>query len=581
MEIYRKLLKYVKPFKAKIGVAFFCMLLYSIFNSLVSVTTYIIFNGFSRGGTVSLDIPKVGGTLSFSVTMVPLIVISVFLFRGISDYVSNYLISNVGHRAVMNVRNEFYEHLSKLSLDYYSSGRTGDLISRAMNDVMHIQGAITNVLVDLVKQPLVILFNIPLVFYWDYKLAFISLVVFPLVAIPIVVFGKRLRKLTKMQQERTADITSVLQETINGIRVVKAFNMEESEVKKFRGINKSVFNYIIRTVKFTVIQRPLIEILGAFGVAFAIWYGLNNLPLDRFTAFIASLFILYEPLKKISKVNSTIQQAIGAGGRIFEVMDVEPHIVDHPEALELKEDVYRIDFENVSFSYGDSDKEVLTNIDLSANRGEVIALVGASGVGKTTLVSLLPRFYECTKGEVKINGIDIRDYKVKSLRSKIGVVTQESVLFNDTVSGNISYGLDSIDSDDVIEAAKAANADGFIRELPKGYDTLIGEKGVKLSGGQRQRLCIARAILKNPPILILDEATSQLDTESEREVQGALENLMKGKTVFVIAHRLSTVQKADRIVVLDKGQIVQVGTNDDLLAMGGQYKKLYDLQFNV
>jgi len=556
------------------------MLSYSIANSLVSVTIYMITNGFMNKNLVSLDIPHFNVNLSFSAALIPVIVVGVFLLRGIFDYFSSYLMETIGYRAVMNVRNELYEHLIRQDVTFYSKGKTGDLISRIMNDVSQIQGGITDVLVDLVKQPLVILFNVPLVFFWDFKLAFISLVVFPMVAIPIGYFGRKLRGISRRIQERTSDVTSILQETFTGIRIVKAFNMESRETAKFRGVNKSVLNYVIKIVRISGIQKPMIEVLGSLGVAFAVWYGLTHLPIDRFTAFVTSLFILYEPLKKISKVNNTIQQSIGAGSRIFEIMDQEPQIKDRKDAIDFQERIESVEFHNINFSYN-PDSPVLENVNLKVNLGEVIAIVGPSGSGKTTLVNLLPRFYDPNSGVITINGKDIKDITLKSLRSKIGYVTQETILFNDSVRDNIAYGKDNATSEEIREAAVHAQAHDFIMELPNGYDTIIGERGVMLSGGQRQRLSIARAILKNPPILILDEATSMLDTESEREVQYAIEYLMQNKTVFVIAHRLSTIQNATQIIVLDQGRIVQVGTNQDLLEEEGPYKRLYELQFNI
>lgn len=580
MDIYKRLLTYIHPFKWKLVLAALCMLFYSLANSFVSVTIYFVTNGFIQKNAVSLTVPKLDWVLTFSVALIPVFVVAVFFFRGLFDYLSNYLMATIGQRAVMNIRNELYGHLIKQDVAFYSKGKTGDLMSRIMNDVGQIQGAITDVLVDLFKQPLVILFNVPLVIYWDYKLAFICLVVFPMVAIPIAYFGRKLRSISKRIQERTSDVTTILQETFTGIRIVKSFNMEDKEFAKFRGVNKGVLNYIIKIVRITVIQRPMIEVLGALGVAFTVWYGLKYLPLDRFTAFVTSLFILYEPLKKISKVNSTIQQSIGAGSRIFEIMDVEPEIKDAPHAREFREEIKTIEFANISFSYA-PETPVLQNINLLVNSGDVIAIVGSSGSGKTTLVNLIPRFYDPVGGSLSINGRDIRDFTLRSLRSKIGYVTQETILFNDSVGDNIAYGRDNATFDEVKEAAIHAQAHDFIMELPEGYDTVIGEKGVMLSGGQRQRLSIARAILKNPPILILDEATSMLDTESEREVQFAIEYLMQNKTVFVIAHRLSTIQNATRIIVLDQGQIVQVGSSGDLLEEEGPYKRLYELQFNV
>ena len=403
---------------------------------------------------------------------------------------------------------------------------------------------------------------------------------FPLAAVPIVLLGRRLRRITRRMQERSADITAVMGETLSGIHIVKAFNQEDYEIEKFRQINRSVFDFFKKSVRNTTIQRPLIEVMGALGTALAVWFALQHLPADRFGAFVGSLFIFYEPLKKLSKVNSTVQESVASGNRIFEVMDAKPTIVQDSSAIPLDDEISTVSYEQVSFYY-EAEKPVLNDINFEIGRGEVLAIVGPSGAGKTTLVNLLLRFYDPLKGAVKINGVDLKKLNLRSLRSRIGVVSQETVLFNASVSENIAYGSPETSPLEIRRAAEAAHADSFIRELPQGYDTLLGERGLKLSGGQRQRIAIARAILKNPPILILDEATSHLDTESEREVQRALENLVEGRTVFVIAHRLSTIQRATKIIVLDEGRIAQTGTNESLLKQGGVYKRLYDLQFNL
>ncbi|HNV85532.1 MAG TPA: ABC transporter ATP-binding protein, partial [Candidatus Omnitrophota bacterium] len=418
---------------------------------------------------------------------------------------------------------------------------------------------------------------IPMAFYFGGKFGFVSIAVFPVVTVPIIILGKRLRKVTRQMQEKFADITSIMEESFTGARIVKAFNMENHEISKFEAVNMRVFNYFKKMLKVTIVQKPLIEILGAFGAAFAIWFGMRTLPADRFVAFIGSMFMFYEPIKKLSKVNSSIQQSIGAGSRIFEIIDQIPAIQERRDAVHFQGAVHSVAFHHVGFWYSEG-KEILKGIDFTVRSGEVVAIVGPSGAGKTTLVNLIPRFYDPQKGFVAVNGRDIREFSVKSLRDQIGLVTQETILFNDSIRGNISYGKPEASEEDIRRAAEMAHADEFIRELPEQYGTNIGEKGNLLSGGQKQRISIARAILKNPPILILDEATSQLDTESEREVQKALENLMQGKTVFVIAHRLSTVQKADRILVLEEGGIVQEGTHDFLRGKEGVYKRLYELQ---
>lgn len=542
----------------------------------------VVISHFSKIGwleKLNLPIPNLP-TIEFPISFVPFIIIGVFLMRGLFEYISNYQMSVVGLRVVRNIRDQLYGHLVRLSMNFYARGRTGELMSRTMNDVNAIQTGIADVMVDLVKQPFVILFQIPLIFFWGGPLAIIAILVFSTVLVPIIYLGRQLRSTERKTQEQIANINSEMQETFAGMHVVKAFNMESYEIRRFEAINKKVFRFLKRAVVITTGQRPLIEVIGAIGTALAIWFGFQILPLDRFASFLTCLFLLYEPLKKLSKVNSTIQQAMAAGTRIFELMDEVPEIQSRPGAAKLEREIRTIEFDHVTFGYT-SDRSVLKNVHFSVCHEEIIAIVGASGSGKTTLSNLLPRFYDVQQGSIKINGRDIRSYELHSLRERIGIVTQETFLFNATVFENIAYGRLDGTLEEVKEAAHAAFADEFIQLLPKGYNTIIGERGMMLSGGQRQRLSIARALLKNPPVLILDEATSQLDTESEREVQKALELLMKNRTVFAIAHRLSTIQNASRIIVLDQGNLVQLGSNATLLKEGGVYKRLHDLQFQI
>lgn len=582
MDIYKRLLAYIKPHLNRLAMAVVCMLGYSIVTALVSAIPYLVLNGMYNQNEVIVNIPHVPFLqgIHFPVFWVPIFMLAISFLRAIFEYISSYQMSTIGISAVRQIRNDLYEHLTRLSHDFYSKGRTGDFLSRIMNDVGSIQGAVTDVIVDIVKQPLTILFNVPMVFIWGGPHAVLALLIFPLVAIPITILGKNLRRTTKKMQERSADITAFIGETLAGMHIIKSFNREEYEISKFKAINKSVFDFFAKTIRITLIQRPLIEIMAALGASIAVWFEFKHLPPDRFMAFVISLFLFYEPLKKISKVNSTIQQSIAAGTRIFEILDAVPTIRDKSNATIFQDPVGEIFYDHVNFGYV-PDQRVLQDITLKVKRGEVVALVGASGSGKTTLVSLLLRFYDATSGSLKINGIDVRDLTLESLRNKMAIVTQETVLFNATVRENISYGNLSATLEEVRQAARTAYADHFIEGIPEGYDAPLGERGLKLSGGQRQRLAIARALLKNPEILIFDEATSHLDTESEREVQSALENAMKNRTVFVIAHRLSTIQRADRILVMSEGRIVQEGTNEELLREGGTYKKLYDLQFNI
>ncbi len=582
MDIYKRLVAYIKPYRNRLILAVCCMLAYSLVTSLVSAIPYIVLNGMYHQNEVIFNIPHAPflNGIHFPVFWVPVIIVTLSLTRAAVEYISSYQMAMIGINAVRQVRNDLYKHLVHLSHDFYSKGRTGDFLSRIMNDVGSIQGAVTDVIVDIVKQPLVILFNIPMVFIWGGPDAVLALLIFPVVAIPITLLGKSLRRTTKKMQERAADITAFIGETLGGINIVKSFNREEYEIKKFNSINQSVFDFFAKTVRITLIQRPLIEVMAAIGASAAVWVEFHKLPPDRFLAFVISLFLFYEPLKKISKLNSTVQQSIAAGARIFEILDAVPTIRNKENAVNFQEPVQEVSLDHLSFEYVPG-KPVLQDINLKVKRGEVVALVGASGSGKTTLVSLLLRFYDAVSGAVRINGRDIRDLTLESLRNKMAIVTQETVLFNGTVRENITYGYLSASKEEVKQAARTAYADHFIEAIPEGYEAQLGERGLKLSGGQRQRLAIARALLKNPEILIFDEATSHLDTESEREVQSALENAMKGRTVFVIAHRLSTIQRADRILVMNEGKIVQEGTNESLLRVGGIYKKLHDLQFNL
>ncbi|MBI2167129.1 MAG: ABC transporter ATP-binding protein [Candidatus Omnitrophica bacterium] len=583
MGTYRRLVAYVWPYRVRLSIAALCMLGVSLANALISVTVYVTLNGLENRTRVIIDnIPHAAflPRLEFPAYWVPLVIVGVFLMHSLFDYFSKYEMASIGIRALRQIRDDLYRHLVKLDMDFYARGRTGDFMSRILNDVGSIQGAITDVLVDIIQQPLTILFNLPMVFLWGGPYALYAVIVFPLAAVPIVILGKRLRRVTKRMQERSSDITAAMGETLTGIHIVKAFNQEEHEIRRFEAINRSVFDFFKKTIKTTTIQRPLIEAMGAVGTALAVWFALQHLPADRFGAFVGSLFIFYEPLKKLSKVNSTVQQSIASGNRIFEILDVKPSMVEDPRAAKLGPEVSKVSYEHVFFEY-EPGSPVLSDIHFEVEKGEVLALVGPSGAGKTSLVNLLLRFYDPVKGRVTVDGVDIKQAGLHSLRSLIGVVSQETVLFNASVAENIAYGKPTAGEEEIRAAARAAHAEGFIEELPEGFKTRVGERGLKLSGGQRQRLAIARALLKNPPILILDEATSHLDTESEREVQMALERLMEGRTVFVIAHRLSTVQRATQILVLEDGRIVQRGTNESLLKAGGVYKRLHDLQFNL
>lgn len=583
--IYRRLLEYIRPHLWRFAIAIGGMVGYALTMALVSAIPYLTISGLSSKREIILNsdrIPNLPLALNFhfSAAWLPAIIFGMIALRSLFGYIVDYQMTNIGLRAVRKVREDLFAHLTRLSSDFYTQGRTGDFLSRITNDVTSIQGAVTDVLTDLIKQPLTVLFLLPPVILWGGKSGVVAITVFSIVAIPIAIFGKSLRRTTKKMQERTGDITSFIGESLMGMAIVKAFNQENRMIEKFNSINKNVFDFYKKTVRVSILQRPFIEMMGALGAALAIGMSMNTFTPERFTSFLAALFLLYEPVKKISKVNNTIQQSVAAGQRIFEILDEVPSVRDMPGAVEFNEPVREVSYENVTFRYP-TGPEILSNFNLKAKAGEVLAIVGQSGSGKSTLVNLLPRFYDPAGGAVMVNGTDLRKMTLHSMRAMIAIVTQETILFNGTVRENIAYANPAASLEQVQAAAQAAQAHEFISALPLGYDTSIGERGMNLSGGQRQRVSIARALLKNPPILILDEATSNLDTQSEFEVQIALENLMKGRTVFVIAHRLSTVKKANRIIVMREGEIMEEGTHEGLLKSGGLYKDLYDLQFRA
>lgn len=584
-EIYRRLLEYIRPHLWRFGIAVVCMVGYAITVALASAIPYLTISGLTNKREVILSSQVISHLpfefdIRFDVIWLPVLIFVIIGFKSFFDYVLNYQMTNVGIRAVRKVREDLFAHLTQLSSDFYSRGRTGDFLSRITNDVSAIQGGVTDVLTDLVKQPITVLCLLPPVFLWGGPSGLIAVGVFSVVALPIVILGRSLRRTTKKMQERTGEITAFIGESLMGMAIVKAFNQENRMIKKFNSINSTVFEHYKKTIRVTILQRPMIEMIGASGAALAVGMSVDQFTPERFTSFLVALFLLYEPVKKISKVNNTIQQSVAAGQRIFEILDEVPSVRDLPNAICFKEPVREVVYDKICFKY-QTGGEIFSDFSLSVKAGEVLAIVGQSGSGKSTLVNLLPRFYDPSSGAVRVNGTDLKDMTLKSLRDMIAIVTQDTILFNGTVRENIAYANPQASMGEVETAAQAAQAHTFISAMPQGYDTNIGDRGMNLSGGQRQRLSIARALLKNPPILILDEATSNLDTQSESEVQIALENLMKGRTVFVIAHRLSTVKKANRIIVMRHGKVIEEGTHDVLLAKNGIYKDLYDLQFSA
>lgn len=513
-----------------------------------------------------------------------IIIISVpllILVRGIFEYLQGYYMNSVSQRVVRDVRNKIYEKLQLLSLDYYTQKRTGELVSRITYDVRMIENAVSYGLTDLIFQSLQIAMFIFLIFFIHPVMALISLVMVPAIGIPMANVGRVLRKLSKRTQEKMADINSLLYETISGARIVKAFSMEKYELERSTLQNRDFYKLTMKAVKRMLLLSPLTDFVGALAAVIILSYGgklvINGkLSFGVFGFFLGALLSLIRPFKKLTQTVGIIQQAVAASDRIYDILDAPLTIKDKPGVVELPDIKNNIHFDHVYFKYEEQD--VLKDINFEVVASEVVAIVGPSGSGKTTLMDLLCRFYDPQKGSVLIDGTDLKDVTLKSLRGQIGIVSQETILFNDTVMANIAYGNKEADIRQIREAAGKANAADFIENLPQGYNALIGDRGTKLSGGERQRMAIARAILKNPPILILDEATSQLDTASEKLVQEALDKLMVGRTVFIIAHRLSTIRNAHRIFVLDRGSLIEAGTHKELMDKDGVYKRLYDLQ---
>jgi subfamily B ATP-binding cassette protein MsbA len=569
MELYLRLLKFVKPYWFKLSLAM-------VFMSLVAATT----------GLTAYIVKPVLDKIFFDknaemLFILPFGVVLIYLFKGVFEYLQAYLMGYVGQKVVYDIRNVVFRALQRQPLSFFDKTPTGVSISRVMNDVTLIQSTVSDAFTAIMKDAFSIVGLIFVVFYRDWKLATIALIILPFSAYPIISFGKRLRKISINTQRTIARLTSFLHEIITGQRIVKAFSMEEYENQRFQVESHNLFKVNLKRYKVRALSHPIMEILGGLAIAVIIWYGGREVisgasTPGNFFSFTAALLMLYEPIKRLNKENHNIQQGLAASQRVFEIIDREPEIVEKKDAIEFERVQGSIEFKDVFFKY--EDKMILKGLNLKIEKNEVIAVVGESGVGKTTIINLLPRFYDVASGSIEIDGIDIRDVKLSSLRENIALVSQDVILFNDTIKNNIAYGVES-DMIKIEEAARTAFAHDFITKLSKGYDTVIGEKGLRLSGGQKQRIAIARALHKNAPILVLDEATSSLDTASESEVQIALENLMKGRTTIIIAHRLSTVMNANRIIVIEGGTIIQQGTHGQLIETDGPYKKLYELQF--
>jgi subfamily B ATP-binding cassette protein MsbA len=508
------------------------------------------------------------------------------VLKSICDYLGTYLINYAGFGMIMDMRDDLYQAILRRSVQFFQTHATGTILSTLINDIERVQFAMSSVLSEFLQQIFTLIFTAAVVVMVGGKLAWVLLIFVPIVISSARRVGRSVRHTTRHGQDQLAEIQNILHETITGNRIVKAFNMERWEMKRFKEAARRLFHANLRSVRAQAISSPLMDTIGAVAIALLLWVGRNQINRGTLTAgtfftFIVAVFKLYDPVRKFALFYNNFQQALGASGNIFEFLDTQDTVKDRPHAQALRGFRHEIRFEEVSFSYSseEGEKEVLTGIKLRVPRGEVVAFVGPSGAGKTTLVNLIPRFFDVTGGRLLVDGVDVRDVRIDSLRKLIGNVTQETILFNDTVRNNIAYGQPDVPLEKVKDAARAALAHEFIMALPDGYDTVIGEKGLRLSGGERQRLAIARALLKNAPILILDEATSSLDVESESLVQAALANLMAGRTVFVIAHRLSTVRKATRIAVVEAGQITAIGPHDELLRSSPMYQRLYQLQF--
>jgi ATP-binding cassette, subfamily B, bacterial MsbA len=519
----------------------------------------------------------------FYLKVMPLILLAIFFTKGIFYYLYTFLLERVGQSVIRDFRTHIFNHIHKQSLSFFNVMPTGTLMSRIINDVSLLQQAVSNALVGSVRDFFQVVILLGVVFYMNWRLAMVSFIVLPIAAYPIVKFGKLFRKLSTRTQEEVAGVSNILHETITGSRIVKAFSRESYEGERFQRQVGKLFSLTLKDAKYRCLQHPLMEFIGGAAIAMIIWFGgkeviAGTATPGTFFAFLTALIAAYEPVKGVTRINSTIQQGMAAAARVFAILDIEPEIGDKKGAVILPPFRSEIIFDQLTFRYNE-ETPVLFNINLRVPAGEALAIVGPSGGGKTTFTNLIPRFLEIKEGRITIDSIDIRDVTVASLRRQIAMVTQQTILFNDTVRNNIAYGDLSASDEEIHEAARAAYALDFVLSLPNGFDTIIGEGGARLSGGERQRLSIARAILKNAPILILDEATSALDTESEREVQKALDNLMKDRTTFVIAHRLSTIKNASRIIVIKDGVIVEEGTHDTLIAKKGEYEALYNLQY--
>jgi subfamily B ATP-binding cassette protein MsbA len=570
MELYRRLLRYLGPYRRPFFLALFFMFIVALTTAGTALLVRPILDDIFMSKMAHMLWPLTAG------------IIGLYVLKGWASYIQAYKMKKIGQAVVRDIRNDLFAHLQKLSLSFYHKHSTGSIISRFVNDILLVQESVTMALASLLRDSLTIICLVGVIFYRDWRLAIIAVVVLPAALYPITRFGRTSRRVGKKSQVQMGALSSILHESATGAKVVRAFTMEEGEIERFRAENGRLYSLYLKMKRVEALSPAVMEILGSLGAAGVVLFGgyqvINEtMTPGTFFSFLTAVLLLYQPIKRLATVNNRIQEALSASDRIFAVLDIEPEVVDRKDAALLESIGDSVTFSGVTFGYGGN--KVLKNLELEVAAGEKVAIVGASGAGKSTLVNLVPRFYDPGEGSVLVDGKDIRDVTLKSLRTQIGLVTQETVLFNDTIYYNIACGRPGASREEVEEAARAAYAHDFITSLSGGYETVVGERGLMISGGERQRICIARAILKDAPILILDEATSALDSEAAAIVQDALGNLLQGKTAFIIAHSFATVLKADRIAVLDDGRIVQQGTHQELMESSPLYRRLYELQF--